>query len=88
MEVTSGTTCPPTPSLVAHRGEWRLGTVFDIYWLFAEAVDCYYAVFFNTALAIYLIIMDDTFRDGKEKVFFSPKAQDSSASHKYCYQVK
>ena len=41
MEVTSGTTCPPTPSLVAHRGEWSLGTVFDIYWLFAEADDDY-----------------------------------------------
>ena len=30
MEVTSGTICPPPPSLVAHRREWSLDTVFDI----------------------------------------------------------
>ena len=41
MEVISGTTFTPPPSQVAHRGEWSLGTVFDIYWLFAEAGDCY-----------------------------------------------
>ena len=41
MEVISGTTCPPPPSLVAHRGGWSLGTLFDIYWLFAEAGDCH-----------------------------------------------
>ena len=39
--MTSGNTCPPPPSSVAHRGEWSLGTVFDIYWLFAEAGDYY-----------------------------------------------
>ena len=38
---TSGTTCPPPPSSVAHRGEWSLGKVFDIYWLFAESGDQY-----------------------------------------------
>ena len=41
MEVTSGTTCPPPPSSVDHRGEWSLGTVFDIYWFFAEVGDYY-----------------------------------------------
>ena len=38
---TSGTTCPPPPASVAHRGEWSLGKVFDIYWLFAECGDQY-----------------------------------------------
>ena len=47
-----------------------------------------YVVCFNTALAVYLIIMDETFRDGRETLFLSPKAQESSASHKYCSQVK
>ena len=28
-------------SSVARRGEWSLGKVFDIYWLFAEAGDQY-----------------------------------------------
>ena len=37
----SGTTCPPPPSSVARRGEWILGKVFDIYWLFAESGDQY-----------------------------------------------
>ena len=41
MEVTSGTTCPPPPSSVSRRGEWSLGTVFDIYWLFSEAGNYY-----------------------------------------------
>ena len=41
IEVTSGTTFPPPPSLVSHRGEWSLGTVFDIYWLFSKAGDYY-----------------------------------------------
>ena len=41
MEVTSGTTCPPPPSSVAHRGEWIIGTLFDIYWLFSEVGDYY-----------------------------------------------
>ena len=38
---TSGTTCPPPGSTVANRGEWSIGKVFDIYWLFAEAGDHY-----------------------------------------------
>ena len=38
---TSGTTCPPPPSSVARRGEWSLGKVFDIYWLYAESGDQY-----------------------------------------------
>jgi hypothetical protein len=41
VEVTSGTTCPTPPSSVTRRGEWSLGKVFDIYWLFAEAGDFY-----------------------------------------------
>ena len=41
VEATSGTTCPPPPSSVARRGEWSLGKVFDIYWLFAESGDQY-----------------------------------------------
>jgi hypothetical protein len=41
VHTTSGTTCPPPPSSVARRGEWSLGKVFDIYWLFAEAGDQY-----------------------------------------------
>ena len=47
-----------------------------------------HVVCFITALAVYLIIMDETFRDGRETFFLSPKVQDSSASHKYCSQVK
>ena len=47
-----------------------------------------YFVCFNTALAVYLIIMDETFRDGRKTLFLSPKAQDSSALHKYCSQAK
>lgn len=41
VHVTSATTCPPPPSSVARRGEWSLGKIFDIYWLFAEAGDQY-----------------------------------------------
>ena len=41
VKATSGTTCPPPPSSVARRGEWSLGKVFDIYWLFAESGDQY-----------------------------------------------
>ena len=40
-KATSGTTCPPPPASVAHRGEWSLGKVFDIYWLYAESGDQY-----------------------------------------------
>jgi len=40
-ECTAGTTCAPSPSSVAQRGEWSLGKVFDVYWLFAEAGDQY-----------------------------------------------
>jgi hypothetical protein len=40
-ECTAGTTCAPSPSAVAQRGEWSIGKVFDIYWLFAEAGDQY-----------------------------------------------
>ena len=40
-KATSGTTCPPPPASVAHRGEWSLGKVFDIYWLYAECGDQY-----------------------------------------------
>ena len=59
----------------------------------ATPKNCYanpynYVVCFNTALAVYLIIMDETFRDGRETLFLSPKAQESSASQKYCSQVK
>ena len=45
-----------------------------------------YVVCFNTASTVYLIIMDETFRDGRETFVLSPKAQDSSVSHKYCSQ--
>ena len=41
VEATSGTTCPPPPSSVARRGEWSMGKIFDIYWLFAQAGDQY-----------------------------------------------
>ena len=41
VHVTSASTCPPPPSSVARRGEWSLGKIFDIYWLFAEAGDQY-----------------------------------------------
>ena len=36
----SGTTAPPSAA-VAHHGNWSLGPIFDIYWLFAEAGDHY-----------------------------------------------
>lgn len=38
---TSGTTLPPPLPSVARRGEWSQGTVFDIYFLFAEPGDQY-----------------------------------------------
>ena len=38
---TSGTTCPPPISSVAGRGEWSMGKIFDIYWMFAHAGDQY-----------------------------------------------
>jgi hypothetical protein len=41
MECTSGTTCPPPMVSVARRGEWSMGKVFDIYFLFAESGDYY-----------------------------------------------
>jgi hypothetical protein len=37
---------------------------------------------------IYLIVMDGTFADGRERIFLSPKGADDSASHKYCKQLK
>lgn len=47
-----------------------------------------YVVCCNTALAVYFIIMDEAFCDGRETLFLSPKAQESSASYKYCTQFK
>ncbi len=41
IQCTAGTTAPPPTTAVARRGEWSLGKVFDIYWLFAEAGDHY-----------------------------------------------
>ena len=40
-KATSGSTCPPPPASVAHRGEWSLGQIFDIYFLYAESGDQY-----------------------------------------------
>ena len=37
----SGTTCPAPISSTAGRGEWSLGPILDLYWLIAEAGDCY-----------------------------------------------
>ncbi|KAI2510970.1 hypothetical protein MHU86_3442 [Fragilaria crotonensis] len=37
----SGTTCPPSVSSTANRGEWSLGHVLDLYWHIAEPGDCY-----------------------------------------------
>jgi hypothetical protein len=37
----AGTTCPPSISSTANRGEWSLGHILDIYWHIAEAGDCY-----------------------------------------------
>ena len=37
----SGTTCPPSASSTAQRGEWSLGHIFDIYWHIAAPGDCY-----------------------------------------------
>ncbi len=41
IHVTSASTCPPPVASVARRGEWSLGKIFDIYWMFAEAGDQY-----------------------------------------------
>lgn len=38
---TSGSTVPPPLPSVARRGEWSQGTVFDVYFLFAEPGDQY-----------------------------------------------
>ena len=38
---TSGTTLPPSLPSVAHRGEWSMGSVFDIYWKFLPIGDHY-----------------------------------------------
>ncbi len=40
-ECTSATTAAPPAVSVARRGDWSLGKVFDIYWVFAEAGDYY-----------------------------------------------
>ena len=37
----SGTTCPPSVSSTANRGEWSLGRILDLYWHIAEPGDCY-----------------------------------------------
>ena len=39
--MTAGSTCPPPPSSVARCGEWSLGKVLGVYWLFAQAGDQY-----------------------------------------------
>ena len=36
---TTGTTCPPPIPSVAHRGEWSMGKVLDVYWHFSEPGD-------------------------------------------------
>jgi hypothetical protein len=38
----SGTTCPPSVSSTANRGEWLLGHILDIYWHIAKPGDCYF----------------------------------------------
>ena len=38
---TSGTTQAPSLSSVAHRGDWSMGSVFDIYWRFLPIGDQY-----------------------------------------------
>ena len=37
----AGTTCPPPIPSVAHRGEWSMGKVLDVYWHFSEPGDTY-----------------------------------------------
>lgn len=39
--VTSGTTCPPSTSSIANRGEWSLGKVLDVYWHFSAPGDSF-----------------------------------------------
>ena len=41
VHCTSGTTCPPPMTSVARRGEWSLGKIYEIYWLWAESGDQY-----------------------------------------------
>ena len=41
VEDTSITTCLLPSSSVSRRGEWSMGKVFDIYWLFSQAGDQY-----------------------------------------------
>ena len=38
---SSGTTCAPSLSSIAHRGDWSMGSVFDIYWRFLPVGDHY-----------------------------------------------
>jgi hypothetical protein len=38
---TAGTTLPPSLPSVAHRGEWSMGSVFDVYWKFLPIGDHY-----------------------------------------------
>jgi len=38
---TSGTTLPPNLTSIAHRGDWSMGSVFDIYWRFLPEGDHY-----------------------------------------------
>ena len=39
--VASATTSPPPIASIAHRGDWSLGQVLDVYWQFAESGDAY-----------------------------------------------
>ena len=41
IHATGGTTVPPPLPSVANRGEWSQGSVFDVYFLFAEPGDQY-----------------------------------------------
>ena len=36
---SSGTTCPPSVSSIANRGDWSMGAVLDVYWHFSEPGD-------------------------------------------------
>ena len=36
---SSGTTCHPSVSLIANRGDWSMGAVLDVYWHFSEPGD-------------------------------------------------
>ena len=37
----NGTTCPPSISSLAQRGEWSIGKILDIYWHFAAPGDTF-----------------------------------------------